>query len=191
MQNPVRVVLVPTEVPADPQTQHDRQSAVDRLAKLGMVDDPTAGELNPSMRGWLARLDNAEFPVSDFAVQHVDGEVVLSLVFTVGSLSVGDPSTGGEQPQVRTSAPEKPVASWGTPGRPDPREGIPGWKPDVTGGSVTAPNTTPSASWKSDGDSLLTALRKTINLNYRGDVQAALGNKRRDDDGLAGTGVPA
>jgi len=133
MHNPVRVELIPRAVPVDDAVRRNREDAVDRLSQLGMVDDPQSGEVNTTARRWTARIGGVEFGVVDFAVQHDDGQAVLSLVFPVDALSIGDLSEGGAAPQVRVAVPGGTVkpAPWGTGDKPDPRTSIPGWTAEV------------------------------------------------------------
>ncbi len=87
----------------------------------------------PSHR-YTAHIGAEVFPVDDFAVQQVDGRMILSLVFEAGSLQVPEPSAGTTT-QMLTPPPPKPDDNrrgvWGKPGR-DPREILPGWKSEVS-----------------------------------------------------------
>jgi hypothetical protein len=131
MEQHVRVELVPRMVPVDEVTQAERAETVQRLAELGQID-PSQGQIADLMQdGWLARINGAEFPVSDYGVGPIEGstQALVSLLVPADSLQVGDPSTAVQEPQVSPATPEpKRASSWGAPG-PDPREGIPGWTP--------------------------------------------------------------
>ncbi len=78
---------------------------------------------------WSARINGAE-PVLllDDAVQtDTDGNVSLSVILPVDSLSIG------EKPAAAPPPAEQPKTAqvWGASGHPDPREKIPGWAPKV------------------------------------------------------------
>lgn len=143
MQNPVRVELVPIEVPAEPQTLQHRRDALQRMAKLGMVDNPEACEINPNMTAWVARVNGIEVLVDGYAIEQQDGpQVTVSLVISADSLAIGDPSLATEAPSVRLATPSTPnqrKAAWGD-SRPDPRLGIAGWKPEPSLGEQVADN---------------------------------------------------
>lgn len=91
MINPARVALTPNMVPASADVYESRLDAVKRMGDLGQID-PSAGSVSELMRdGWLARIGDVEFPVTDFAVQRTDDDqVVLSLVLPVAGLSIGE-----------------------------------------------------------------------------------------------------
>jgi hypothetical protein len=76
--------------------------------------------------GYLARVNGAELPLTDFAVQYdpESGAPMLSLILAPDSLSIGEP------PTATPPAPAAKVSSWGDASQPDPRESIPGWQPE-------------------------------------------------------------
>ena len=130
MNNDVRVELVRVQRPADPATVSQRVDLVERMEGMGMVDAST-GEVNTGTTAWLARVNGVEFEVLDFALQQGDEAPVLNLVFPVAALSVNDgaPTTVSSPQHVD---PPKPGSTWGAEGKPDPREAIPGWAPEVS-----------------------------------------------------------
>jgi hypothetical protein len=142
MHDAVRVELVPLMVPTDDGTRAARQNVVDRLADLGQID-PATGEIPDRMRqGWKARINGAEFPVVTFSVEPggEGGNALVSLLIPADAVQVGDPSTGVAPPQVRPAVEEKPaVSTWGAK-TADPRESIPGWKPESSLGAQVAEN---------------------------------------------------
>jgi hypothetical protein len=133
MQDAVRVELVPLMVATDDQTRESRQNVVDRLADLGQID-PAKGVIPDRMQqGWQARIGETVFPVVTFSVEPAaeGGHALVSLLIPADSVQVGDPSTGTTPPQARPAVEETPtVHVWGAAGKPDPRESIPGWKPE-------------------------------------------------------------
>lgn len=154
---------------------------------------------------FTAKVNGVEIPVVTYGVEPAegDGQALVSLLIPADSVSIGDPSTGAGQPQVRPSAPEPKnarVGVWGDPAKPDPRANFPGRQPETLGQQV-AENAEMRVSFKSSGDPILAGLRDFIRVN------AALGgstwSRKRpvvdrlkdlgltggDDDGLAG--VPA
>lgn len=139
MHDAVRVELVPLMVDTDDRTRDARQDVVDRLGDLGQID-PAKGQIPDRMQqGWKARIAGAEFPVVTYSVEPggEGGSALVSLLVSAGSVQVGDPSTGAVPPQVRPAVEEKPtVPVWGAPGKPDPREAIPGWSPEKLGAQV-------------------------------------------------------
>ncbi len=86
--------------------------------------------INPTPDGgWTVTLP-PDTPVIDFNLGvDSDGKPALSLVMPVTSVQVGEPSPVPDRPVLSNHA-EKSVSTWGTP-VPDPREQIPGWKPEV------------------------------------------------------------
>jgi hypothetical protein len=136
MSEQVRVELVSRDVPIDDDTLAHRADGVRRLAELGHLD-PEQGEVATTRQAWFARIGGVEAEVVDYAISRPEqgAQAAVSLVLLVDSVSVGDPSTGVEQPQVRDTAPaknERPM--WGA-GKSDPREKIPGWAPSNTSAS--------------------------------------------------------
>lgn len=137
MSQPARVDLVRRTESADTTTIADRRQLVHQLAGLGHID-PTAGEVNTGTgTAWLARVGGAEFPVADFGLSPADGgRVLVNLVVDADAVSIGDlPSAGSTPPPGRPAAPEPKNERrqvWGEPGKPDPRENIPGWTAEAT-----------------------------------------------------------
>lgn len=138
MNNLVHVELVPIQVPADPQPRPDSAGQTTNRPTV-----PDAGEISPDVTVWMARINGVEVPVDGYAVEHLYGpQVTVSLVISADSLSIGDPSLSSKAPHVRAAAQEKPKNErrpWGS-GGPDPREGIPGWRPEPSLGEQVAGN---------------------------------------------------
>ncbi len=148
MHNPPRVELVPHT--SDPDHNHpavvDAQACLETVRLDGNADVIRAAQdglttalAQTQTAGYLARIDGAMFPVQDFAVQHVNGRIVVSLIFEATSLQVGEQLTSQtefvtdlDKPQAMTPKNERhPVSVWGKPAK-DPRSNIPGWTPEVT-----------------------------------------------------------
>jgi hypothetical protein len=121
--------------------------------------------------GYLARINGVEVPVLAYGLEQAeDGTPVLSLAFTPDSLQIGDPSSGGEQPQVRPSAPEKAQPStWGAEDQSDPRESIPGWQPEKLSGQVAENAVTRVEVMGMTGNELIDSMRRLIDLRRRGE----------------------
>ncbi|WP_433730985.1 hypothetical protein ACQP2Y_21525 [Actinoplanes sp. CA-051413] len=136
MSNPVRIELVPRTVDADDQTREDRTDAAERLVNLGLLDSTNNGRPGDTVTaGWTARINGVDVPAVTFSLEPVQAglPVLVSLLIPADSVQVGDPSTGTTPPQARPAVEEKPtVHVWGSSGKPDPRESIPGWKPEPT-----------------------------------------------------------
>ena len=93
-------------------------------------------EIRESSTGRIARINDVDIPIVDFAVQTDSGTPMLSLILTPGSLSIGDASAGAAALAPRDDAPR--VAAWGDTSHPDPRESIPGWSPETLAGQIAA-----------------------------------------------------
>jgi hypothetical protein len=151
----VRVELVRREVPADEATVQGRAALIERMQNLGQLDADADGQVSETVTGWVARINGAEFPVTTFSVEPPEdgGRALVSLLVPADSVQVGDPSTGATPPQLRPAVEEKPkVSTWGAAGTPDPRENIPGWKPETSQIHI---NYTPG-----DGDIIKAAVRE-------------------------------
>lgn len=145
-----------------------------RVELIPLTPAPAEVEHVDRLHGWQARIDDTLFPATSFAVEESDGTVFLSLVFPVSALSVGeDPA---EDLPVQAEEPKKPsgLPVWGQPAK-DPREGIPGWVPEVPGPAVTAPQETRVEFAPSEGEKTLDALQRLIDVKYRGDAGSAFG----------------
>lgn len=116
MSETVRVELTPRMIPVDDAEYGRRVSAVEGLADMGQID-PSAGAVDGMMqRGWLARINGTDVPAQAYALESGEGsQIMLSLLLNVDSLSIGDPSLGGQAADVRPAVPG-PLARpmWGT-----------------------------------------------------------------------------
>lgn len=128
MNSIVRVELVRRQVPADPATVEGRAALVDRMRNLGQLDTEADGQVCDTETAWFARIGGGEFPLVTHGMENVDGRILVSLVVEADSLHVGDPAEAPKAPPVED---KPPVQVWGSAGKPDPREGIPGWKPEA------------------------------------------------------------
>lgn len=138
MQNPVRVEVVPTALPADDKAVANALRELETARGSGSVTEIDVTEIERLQNrysaaqrlrtGWMARIAGAEFRVEAFGVEPAadGGRAMVSLLVAADSVSIGDPSRGGDTPAVRSAVPER--RGWGAPG-PDPRAGIPGWQP--------------------------------------------------------------
>lgn len=143
MDQYVRVELVRRTIPADEETLQRRADIVERMRSMGHLDEGDEGRVSETMDGgWVARIDGVEVPVVTYSVEPAAEGVkaLVSLLVAADSVQVGDPSTGTGAPPVRPAASEQkpPLSTWGAQGKPDPREGIPGWRPNVAVPSISA-----------------------------------------------------
>lgn len=124
----MHIELISRRVPIDDATLARRAETVQRLSNLALIK-PDDGEIDETMQSWVARINGAEFPIADFGVAPAeDGTTPLvSLLLYADSVTVGEQ----EAESPASVAAESRPAPWGTPGRPDPREGIPGWSPNL------------------------------------------------------------
>lgn len=128
MNEHVRIELIPRLSPIDDATRAQRERAVESLANLGHLD-PAEGEIADTVQdGWLARINGTLVPVSDFGIGPIEGrgQALVSLLIPADSVSIG------VQPSAQQPATPEPRSTWGAPGKPDPREGIAGWKPPTS-----------------------------------------------------------
>lgn len=84
--------------------------------------------------GYLARVNDAEFPILGLAMLQSEGGMVISLVLAPDSVRIGERSASEPAPETSPAGP--PVRAWGDPAHSDPREGIPGWTPEGLGPQV-------------------------------------------------------
>lgn len=101
------------------------------------MEDQVRVELIPPAEptdSWLARINGVTVPVLAYGLEQPEtgARPMVSLVLAADSVRVGDPSIGEVIAKVRPAAPEpKTLSTWGASGRPDPREGIPGWTSEI------------------------------------------------------------
>ena len=123
----VSIEITPVVVEADEQTLTRRKTTVQRLDKLGQID-ASAGSISTEMTaGWQATINGTTVPLEGYAVEPDGGRVLVSLVFPADAVSIGQVPTSTPAPAEPANKP--PASVWGAPGRPDPREAIPGWAP--------------------------------------------------------------
>ena len=148
-QQQVRVEIVPRTAVADDEVRAYRAETVGRLANLGQVDDPGAGEVGGQVTaGYTVRVGGVEFAADAYAIEpaEADGRALVSLVLAADGVQIGaNPATSGAAAGVRSAGewaarPGRLVHAeqkgnqpgmWGQPG-PDPRANIPGWQPEAT-----------------------------------------------------------
>lgn len=113
-----------------------------RLDNLHLIDRTTGKVTEPAgdeILGYRLTVNGTELPVPVTAYEVIPTEDGPALTVTIPAtrISIGDPSTGAETPPLRNAAPDKPkqVGVWGSTGR-DPREGLPGWRPESLGEQV-------------------------------------------------------
>lgn len=107
------------------------QTRVELLRQTSTTDGPDT---------WLARIGGGVFPVVAYGLEPgEDGEVLVSLVVAADSIGIGDRPKDATPPLSRPAA-EKARSTWGAPGVPDPREGLPGWPPEASLGVQVAGN---------------------------------------------------
>jgi hypothetical protein len=132
----VKVEITRRVVPADEATLARRAEVVERMRLLGHLDADAEGSVGELMDGgWTAQINGVVFPVVTYGVEPGgEGSIALvSLLIPASAVSIvghaATPTT--TPPPVPPAAPEaKPVMStWGAKA-PDPRESIPGWKPE-------------------------------------------------------------
>ncbi len=128
MTEHVRVKIVSRTVDADPETLKQRQDIVERLRDLGQLDGD--GDIDRTTARWFARFGEVEVPLDAFEVQppELGRKALVSLLIAADSVQVGDVEAAA--PQVQPVEEKQVVSTWGAPGMPDPRENIPGWKPE-------------------------------------------------------------
>ncbi len=144
MHNAPRVILTPATVGADPDDVALCEKELAEAHTLGTAEDIEAAQDSLDYARtqvatvFTATIGDASFEVDTFAIEHVDGRAVMTLQFEVGSLQLGDLSTGEPAPEVRPAVPAESdgPAVWGKPG-PDPREKIAGWSPEQASGLRT------------------------------------------------------
>jgi hypothetical protein len=129
--DPIRLEIVPRTAEADPETIAYRADTVERLRDLGQLDG--TGEVSTTVTAttWSLRFGAVEIPLEAFEVRPPEegGRSMVSVVIAADSVQVG---AAADSP-VALPQPEAPPV-WGAPGRPDPREGIPGWTPEAAAG---------------------------------------------------------
>jgi len=87
--------------------------------------------LPPAFSGgdWHLQLGDEQVPLVGFQIEQTEGsKVAVSLTALVDSVHLGDNSTNSPAPDMRPSTPQP--RTWGS-AAPDPREHIPGWRPET------------------------------------------------------------
>ncbi len=115
-----------------------------RLDNLQLIDR-TAGEIaepeGDEILGYRLTVNGVELPVPVTAYEVIPTEDGPALTVTIPAtrISIGDPSASADTPPLRNAMPDKPkqAAVWGSTGR-DPREGLPGWRPESLGEQAEA-----------------------------------------------------
>jgi hypothetical protein len=169
MHKHVRVEIVPRMVDADEGTRVGRGETVEKLANLGLVDDPASGEVGEQATvGYTVTVGGSVLEVAGYAVEPgKDGRAVVSLLLSADAVQVGAvPAQAAPQPTVAAPAKDARRAVWGQANTPDPRASIPGWSPDGATVEFAASNT---------GDGLVDALRANIQDRFGGDGRMAVG----------------
>lgn len=109
-----------------------RESAVANLDGLGMIDasqgEPAEVDPRGTLIGYAIKVNGIALPVAVSAYEVVATEQGPAVMLTLpaSSVTIGSGKTVPATPEGR-------AATWGDQ-RPDPREGIPGWKPEVPRG---------------------------------------------------------
>jgi hypothetical protein len=170
MDKHVRVEIVPRTVDADEGTRAGRGETVEKLANLGLVEDPASGEVGGQATvGYTVTVGASVLEVAGYAVEPGDdGRAVVSLLLSADAVQIGTvPAQAAPQPTT-VAAPAKDArrAVWGQANTPDPRVDIPGWSP---GGATV------EFAASSTGDGLVDALRASIQDRFGGDGRTALG----------------
>jgi hypothetical protein len=131
----MRIEFTPVTVAADEKTLAHRADVVKRLDNLGHIN-AADGQINTSRTvAWQASIDGSVVLVDGFAIEQDGERVLLSLALSPDEISIRQAAT--PQASVPTLAEKRESRStWGDGTQPDPREGIPDWRPETLGAQV-------------------------------------------------------